>query len=162
MGWVYLISLILTVLDTVGSSKYYKYSNEDQAYLRRLKQKVDKDNAMDYKEINRINGIINSLSTLRYQLDPRVIKTLDTAINKFNDLSSKANESIQARTSGYENAVASIPNRASGILGIGEKSLPDKIEEKKKQIDSGKLTDDQAALAKAAVKSWESTVAGEL
>lgn len=126
-----IIGILTTIVDALGTLRSNRLTNEDTQLLRNLKAEVEKANSVDSRQLQKLNSIVQSLYSMRTQLDPRLINTLDNAINKYNDLVSTTTENISKRQSKYETAAASLPVRNQGLLGLGEMSIGDKLNREK-------------------------------
>lgn len=127
MEWVFLIStligLVTEVANTYGNSNYQVKANNNKMLLNKLKKSIDEGNISDNKIINTLTTVIGNLNQMRYTLDPRIIKKLDSIMGDLNNKINEANSKVQERASSYEQVVASIPDSQGGLLGLGAKDV---------------------------------------
>lgn len=156
-----LIGIAMSVLDAVGSSKSNSLANVDAQLLRNLKKEVESANSIDTAQLSRLNSIVQSIYSMRSQLDPRLIDKLDNAISTYNDAIAQTSKNIASRQSKYETAAASIPTRNQGMVGLTEKSLQDKLSETKKKIEAANKTKSETGkdpLSESTRKSYQNNI----
>lgn len=129
MEWIFLVSTLIglaaEIANNAGNAKYMMKANNNKQILNKLRKSIEADNISDTKIINTINSVLSNLNQMRFTLDPRVIKRLDNVIGAFNQKMNEANENINSRNSLYEQAVASVPDNQSGMLGLGARDIYD-------------------------------------
>lgn len=100
-----IIDLINSVLTAISGNAANKKVKQQQEALQQLRSDIDSNNITDNHAISQLNSVISALYNMRFQLDPRVIKKVDNAINVYSNKVGEAQERIAKREDEYNRSV---------------------------------------------------------
>lgn len=113
-----LVNIALPILDSLGSALGYKEYRRKQNELKDIKTKLQNGMIEDQKALDRIQSVLNSISNLRYMIDPRLISKMDNAMTDLQRRASDKSADISDKANQIEQAVSEAANQQYGIAGI--------------------------------------------
>lgn len=113
-----LVNIALPMLDSVGSALGYNEYRRKQSELKEIKAKLQKGMIDDQKAYDKIQAVLNSISNLRYMIDPRLISKMDNTMKGLQDKASSLSTSISEKANQIEQAVSEASNQQYGLAGV--------------------------------------------